>query len=206
MSAIFHLIRHGRTVWNEEGRAQGHADSPLTENAIYETQQKAVELAQETFDAIYSSDLGRTQHTAKIIGAHHPHLTIKTTSQLRERHFGDFEGKPFSELDAFREQAAQKALQTLPTIDDHTWSPHPDMESSHQVATRVLSHLVQVSKQHDHKTTLIVTHGGVLTSILVDLKYATNEQLHGKVKNLSRVILIRENGQFRVEKTPDITI
>jgi len=30
----FYFIRHGRTVWNEQGLMQGSGDSPLTEEGI----------------------------------------------------------------------------------------------------------------------------------------------------------------------------
>lgn len=30
----FYFIRHGRTVWNEQGLMQGSGDSPLTEQGV----------------------------------------------------------------------------------------------------------------------------------------------------------------------------
>ena len=30
----FYFIRHGRTIWNEQGLMQGSGDSPLTEEGI----------------------------------------------------------------------------------------------------------------------------------------------------------------------------
>lgn len=204
MPTTFHLIRHGRTVWNEEGKAQGHADSPLTEKAIYETQLKANELAHEEFDAIYSSDLGRTKHTAKILASHHPHLSIRTSPRLRERGFGEFEGKSFTEYDKFYQAQLNKHLSQSESVDYHHWQPHPDMESNYQVATRVLSHLSELSKLHFNQTILIVTHGGVLTNILIQLQHATYKELMGKVSNLSRVILQHNPPEFKIQATPDI--
>ncbi|VEH66800.1 protein GpmB [Rodentibacter pneumotropicus] len=65
----FYFIRHGRTVWNEQGLMQGHGDSPLTEQGILGAQKAGVALQQIPFLAAYSSILKRTIDTAEhIIG------------------------------------------------------------------------------------------------------------------------------------------
>ena len=64
----FYFIRHGKTLWNLEGRFQGASgDSPLLEESI-ETLKKLGQYLQETpFDVIYSSDLPRAKTSAQII-------------------------------------------------------------------------------------------------------------------------------------------
>lgn len=61
------LLRHGRTEWNDTGRAQGHADVPL--DAVGEVQAKAVApvLAAMAPVAVWSSDLARAAGTAVVI-------------------------------------------------------------------------------------------------------------------------------------------
>ena len=59
------FVRHGETVWNAEGRYQGHLDSPLTEVGQKQVKALAERLRGEAFTAIYSSDLGRCRLTAQ---------------------------------------------------------------------------------------------------------------------------------------------
>lgn len=53
-----YFVRHGKTLWNLEGRFQGaNGDSPLLESSKDDLRQLARELWDISFDAIYSSDL-----------------------------------------------------------------------------------------------------------------------------------------------------
>jgi broad specificity phosphatase PhoE len=63
------LLRHGRTEWNDTGRAQGHADVPL--DGTGEAQAKAVAgvLAALSPAALWSSDLARAAGTAAAVAA-----------------------------------------------------------------------------------------------------------------------------------------
>ena len=91
MTTTLYLIRHGYTLWNEEGRIQGHLNSNLNETG----KSQAVHLANRNHwhevDALYSSDLQRALQTmspiAKRIG-----LTITEDARLRERCMGVLEG------------------------------------------------------------------------------------------------------------------
>ena len=77
------VIRHGQTVWNAEGRQQGHLDSDLTSLGRRQAEAIADRLADQTFDALYSSDLGRALRTAEYV-ANKTHLEIVTDQRLRE--------------------------------------------------------------------------------------------------------------------------
>ena len=59
----------------------------------------AERLSDIEFDAVYSSDLKRAFDTAKAITAHRPELEIRTRSQLREYHFGDYEDYRWMDVD-----------------------------------------------------------------------------------------------------------
>lgn len=60
------LIRHGQTSGNVAGRWQGRSDSPLTTMGV--EQVEAASRIAPLFGALYTSPLGRTRHTADIIG------------------------------------------------------------------------------------------------------------------------------------------
>ena len=63
----FYFIRHGRTVWNEQGLMQGSGDSPLTEEGIQSAVKTGQALQNIDFIAAYSSCLQRTIDTANYI-------------------------------------------------------------------------------------------------------------------------------------------
>jgi broad specificity phosphatase PhoE len=91
------LIRHGETDWNHIRRWQGHTDIPLNAAGIRQAATLARRLQRQTFDAVYSSDLGRTRATAALAM---PGATPILDPRLREMHFGSFEGKSWSEMSA----------------------------------------------------------------------------------------------------------
>ena len=62
-----YLVRHGETEWNVKGITQGQTNSSLTENGKQQALNTANDLKNINFDAIFSSDLTRTQDTAEII-------------------------------------------------------------------------------------------------------------------------------------------
>jgi len=68
---MIYLVRHGRTVFNEEGRYQGGKDSPLTALGLSQAARVGRLLRGLIGDpagwAIVASPLGRTVHTAQII-------------------------------------------------------------------------------------------------------------------------------------------
>ena len=65
--ATIYLIRHGKTILNHTGRAQGWADGPLTPSGEDLVKRVGRGLADISFVAAYSSDSGRAIQTAKLI-------------------------------------------------------------------------------------------------------------------------------------------
>ena len=60
-----YFVRHGRTLWNLEGRFQGASgDSPLLPESIDILKQLGQYLKEIHFDTIYSSDLPRAVKSA----------------------------------------------------------------------------------------------------------------------------------------------
>ena len=92
------LVRHGESTWNVLGLVQGHADEAvLTRQGHRQAQLLAHRLGGRTFDAVYTSDLGRARETAAIV-AKTLGLPTETHADLRERSLGDLEGAPVSAL------------------------------------------------------------------------------------------------------------
>jgi len=63
------LLRHGRTEWNDAGRAQGHADVPLDEVGLAQAKEVAPVLAALRPVSLWSSDLARAAQTAGAVAA-----------------------------------------------------------------------------------------------------------------------------------------
>lgn len=63
------LLRHGRTEWNDTGRAQGQADVPLDEVGHAQAAAVAPAIAALAPVAVWSSDLARAAQTAAAVAA-----------------------------------------------------------------------------------------------------------------------------------------
>ncbi|MBL8520881.1 MAG: histidine phosphatase family protein [Betaproteobacteria bacterium] len=149
------LIRHGETLWNREGRIQGHLDSALTDEGIEQAIACGRRLAGESLSAFYCSDMGRAQHTARLIGES---LRIAPASRadLRERAYGDGEGLTYAEID----QRFPEAFSKVRSVDEHY--AVPGGETKRQFHDRVVTALTDLATAHAGGSVLVVTHGGVL--------------------------------------------
>lgn len=97
MSEIL-LLRHGETLWNAEGRIQGHRDSPLSPEGLVQAERLAARIAAEHPDLLYVSDLGRTRQTVAPI-ERATGLIARVDPALRERCYGVFEGRTWPEIE-----------------------------------------------------------------------------------------------------------
>ncbi len=62
------LLRHGETLWNAEKRLQGHANAPLSPRGIDQAQAIIANIQELAPKRVITSDLGRAQQTAALIG------------------------------------------------------------------------------------------------------------------------------------------
>ena len=91
-------VRHGETLWNRETRIQGFTDIDLSDHGRWQAQQLAQALREEPVAACYASDLSRARDTAQAVADVHGHM-VNTDPGLRERSFGQFEGRPHLDRD-----------------------------------------------------------------------------------------------------------
>jgi len=147
-------VRHGITDWNIERRAQGQTDIPLNETGRSQARALAERLAQEKWDAVYSSDLSRALETATII-ADSLRLPVISDERLRERYFGEMEGTTPEER---RERWGAN-------WDELTLGKEPD----EMVLERGLSFIRDVLKAHPGQRILAVSHGAMIAIILKHL-------------------------------------
>jgi probable phosphoglycerate mutase len=96
-------------------------------------------------------------------------LTHLIDADLRERHFGDFEGLTWSELELEHPAQAQAWKSR-----DPEWSP-PSGESLNQFTTRIRDCVFRLGARHLNEHIAIVTHGGVLDVLY---RLATGQESH----------------------------
>ena len=154
----FIVVRHGETAWNAEGRIQGHLNSPLNDEGLAQAVLVGNRLAHEKFDALYSSDLGRTLQTAQPL-VDRTHKPAINEPRLRERHLGVFQGLTGVEC----ERAHPADYARFKTRDpDHVV---PEGESVRQMFTRVAGVFNDLAGKHSGQRIVVVTHGGVLDAL-----------------------------------------
>jgi probable phosphoglycerate mutase len=174
------LVRHGRTVFNEERRVQGMADSELTANGRQQALAlgHGLQLAGKTYGQIYASDLQRAHDTAQLITQGMvSNLDVRTDTGLREEDYDHYEGWPVDDfartvlgVPSYK-NAIATGRYTLETIADKTrWvsaqhNAATTAESTAMVVARVDAALRRIAARAQHTAsmrTLVVSHGTAL--------------------------------------------
>ena len=148
-------IRHGETDWNVCTRIQGHLDIPLSATGRWQAARLASALREQTIQAIYASDLTRAWETAQFV-ARTLAISVVKEEGLRERHFGDFEGKTFAEIEA---ELPDQALRWR-RRDPH-FAPNGG-ETLVALRDRVLKTATRLAARHSGEQIALVGHGGVM--------------------------------------------
>lgn len=198
-----YFVRHGRTVWNLEGRFQGAGgDSPLLPESIDTLKELGQYLKDISFDKIYSSDLPRAVKSAEIIQSQLTNpCPLESVPELREWHLGKLEGLKIATLNAIYPQQIQ-AFRTNLAKFDTTMFEAESLYSTIQRTTQFIKSL----KDSKTEQLLLVGHGANLTaSIRTLLGY--NEALlrkNGGLDNASLTILETDDfKKFTLKKWND---
>lgn len=149
------MVRHGETAWNAEGRVQGQLDVPLSAAGVAQARCVAAALPAGRFSALYASDLQRVRQTAAPAAAK-LRLEVRLEPQLRERHYGIFQGLTYADAKA-----------SLP--DDYACFKAKDPEYAFRTGESLRSFFARatrcieaIARRHAGEEVLVFTHGGVL--------------------------------------------
>ena len=167
----FYFIRHGKTLWNLEGRFQGASgDSPLLEKSIETLKQLGQYLQETPFDVIYSSDLPRAKTSAQIVQSQLKNsCPLEEIPSLREWQLGKLEGAKFATLEAIYPEQLKAFRTNLAKFDSTLFGAESVCQTT-QRTTQFIKSLE--SKPFEH--VMIVGHGANLTaSIRTLLGYDT---------------------------------
>ncbi len=161
-----YIVRHGKTMWNEQGRLQGHVDIPLNEEGREAAIRLQSRLSDICFDAIYSSPLKRARETAELICGSRK-IPIITDDRLLEISFGDMEGIYCD--DWFDEKSPYRFFFTDPS----RYQTPPNGESFEQVCQRSRDFLEQVIEPLEGKKqrVMIVAHGALNKGLMCHIQH-----------------------------------
>ena len=183
-----YFVRHGRTLWNLEGRFQGASgDSPLLPESIDVLQQLGQYLKEVPFDTIYSSDLPRAVKSAEIIQSQlQTPCPLKSIPDLREWQLGKLEGLKIATLNAIYPQQIKAFRSNLAQFDTKMF----EAESLYSTTKRTIQ-FIKSLKESKAERIMIVGHGANLTASLRTLLGYKEAHLrkNGGLANASLTIL-----------------
>ncbi len=199
----FYIVRHGETEANVKRILQGHLDYPLTKDGIRQAKKAARKLSGVRFDEAFSSDLLRAKRTAEIITLEQ-NIAVKTSRLLRERSFGRLEGKSYQDyVNELKEIILQ--YEALSEKEKFSFKFREDIESDEEIVKRFITFLREIAVAYAGKTILIVSHGGMMRSLLIHLGFGTYETLTpGAVKNLGYIKLESDGVDFFIKETEGV--
>lgn len=200
-----YLVRHAQSEGNVLGIAQGQLDYPLTQEGERQAKELAKEFKDIHFSAIFSSDLIRAKRTAEEVAIER-NLEVKATVVLRERSRGRFSGQLVQELQEELDRLI-KHHESLSEEAKKKFKFEKDYESDEEIISRVLTFLREISFAYRGKTILVVSHSGVIRSLLLHFGFATFETLQrGSMENTGYVKLLSDGVQFSVAETKRVNI
>jgi alpha-ribazole phosphatase/probable phosphoglycerate mutase len=140
-------------------RFQGHTDIELTEQGRKQARALSKRLEKVNFAGVYSSDLGRAYETASIISASHS-IEVRKEPGFREMNFGAWEGLTFKEIQSQHSTSAARWW------ENPLKTRVPGGESLGDLVKRCMSALFKICNESKDSNILVVTHGGVVRSII----------------------------------------
>lgn len=154
-----HLIRHGETDWNAEGRIQGQLESVLSElgkQQAIDLQKKLVEI---NFDKVFSSSSIRARQTTAL-ALSHCEQPVNYQDNLREIMLGRWEGQLYADVEMMEPQAIY-AFRHTPDIFNVAGT-----ETFHALQRRALSAIEEIMRDCAGMEIALVSHGAWIKSVL----------------------------------------
>lgn len=160
-----YLVRHGQTEWNKQKRYQGSKDIELDETGLDQAEKLAEKLKNIQWSKVYSSDLQRARKTAEtVINKSNLNIPILEVPELREMHFGDWEGETFTSIE---EQFPEKVSAFF---SDPTPQIIPAGENAETFRERVVKGFEEIlTNGSTEDTILAVSHGGTIRVIVCEV-------------------------------------
>ncbi len=145
------VVRHAESVWNLDGRWQGHADPPLSAAGAAQARAAAANL--DGVECVVSSDLDRARGTAEIIAESVGAGPVTTDPGWRERDVGLWQGLTSEQIE--RDFPGDLAAGNYPA----GW------ESDASLIERVSDAARRIADRVPSGDVLVVSHAGVIYTL-----------------------------------------
>ena len=162
MTTIY-LIRHAEAEGNRFRRSHGWYDSTITDNGYRQIAALARRFENVPIDAVYSSDLTRTQTTALAITRTHG-LPLTLDPRLREVGVGPWEDRTWTWL-----ATHDRERLVLFNSDLARWRLD-GAETMEQVRGRMLAAVRDIAAAHPGQTVAVFSHGMALRTLVGTLQ------------------------------------
>lgn len=199
-TVTFYLVRHGETMFNEKGLAQGWCDAPLTEEGVKQAEQLGKGLKDVDFVAAYSSVSERAMDTGNAALAGRD-LELQLSEDLKEMYFGTMEAAPNADLWKDPEYNISVGFDN---VGGETWE---------QLGTRVKRCLDTAGETYAPVggNVLVASHGMAITGLLraacpedpLYLKFM--KESGGQLHNCSVTIVEYTDGVYTVKAIDDVS-
>lgn len=177
------IVRHGVTDFGKQMRLQ-LPRSVLNTEGVRQARAVAERLRSEHFTIAYVSDYARTRATAAEILRFHSDAVVKYSRVLRERNTGIFRGRPADDFSKARESSGLSQVDFRPEGG----------ESLRDAQERIVAFYEKVAKRHQGQSVLFVSHGMVMTSLLLALLHRPFEEyLQFRFENTGVTVIERED-------------
>ena len=199
----FYVVRHGESQSNVMRFIAGHTDPRLTPTGKQQAQKRAPDFKHIQFAEVFSSDLLRAHHTAKILVKHHQ-LLVKTTDRLRERFYGKYEGSDYDEFNKLLKELMKK-YEGLLEAQRRKERLGGEIESEDELFERLQLFVREMSVAYPGKNVMVVCHGGIMREFLIRIGFGSRSELQpGAVKNLGYFIVDCDGTEFFLKKAEGI--
>lgn len=196
------LLRHGRSIWNEENLFTGWVDIPLSEEGIQESLKAGKKIADIPIDVIFTSTLIRAQMTVPLALMHHKSkkipvfvhkgegrlddwghvynedaqkklIPVFVSEALNERMYGKLQG--FNKAEMAKKYGPEQIHLWRRSFDERP----PEGESLAMTAARTVPYFEQtiVPILQKGQNVFIAAHGNSLRAILMHIENLDKTQV-----------------------------
>ena len=157
------LVRHSEVIKAYQCKYNGHIDIPLSLKGKNDAKELAKKLKDIEFDRVYCSDLLRAKETLDELGLD---LEPIYTDRLREKSWGEHEGKSFEEIE----------IDGIKYKNFEQWISALDGENMQEYIDRVREYFYETIFKQDAQNILIITHSGLIKTLLSITKNISLEE------------------------------
>lgn len=194
MQTIIYLVRHGNSVGNVKQLVIGSTDVSLTKVGLKQGRQIAKYFSKKKVDAVYSSNLSRSETTAMYI-AKEKKLALKIDERFAEFRFGSYENLRWTQALTTKEDYYRRYRDEL----EFAHVKFPAGESASEVVERFVSALLDIDEKLKGKSVVVVTHSVALMCFLSYLKNGsslTGAKREKRLPNASITTLAVDDGRI----------